>query len=109
MGTGVHCQDDISPVAPVPMIFILISLTDLTEPSSHLPLSKFRERKLNLYSCTGGALRSVMGAFDRRDTYTLGGRHWKLVFRLQAQVGAQSLYVKVAMSHGHGQALWGPW
>lgn len=36
------------------------------------------------------------------------GRGWELVFRLQAQVGAQSLSAKATVSHGHGHLCGDP-
>lgn len=53
-----------------------------------------------------GASRSVKGC--GAGGIPPPGRGWELVFRLQAQAGAQSLDAKATVGHGHGHLCGDP-
>lgn len=109
MGTGARCRDDVTPAGTVQVMFVsdFLSNTHLSEPSSHLPFSELRERKLTVYSDIDHVWMADVWQ-EGIAPPSLRGRAWKLVFPLQVQVDTLSLYVKAMLSHGHGHLCGDP-
>lgn len=72
--------------------------TDLTEADSHLPFFELRKETDSAYSGVSHVWPGIPPP----------GRGWELVFRLQAQAGAQSLDAKATVGHGHGHLCGDP-